>query len=55
MNVEGKFVFVGFTAKGISPQLATPIGLLEPHKIQTGHHMSDCRIAKNSNLLIVLA
>ncbi len=35
MNVEGKFVFVGFTAKGISPQLATPIGLLEPHKIQT--------------------
>ena len=34
MNVEGKFVFVGFTAKGISPQLATPIGLLEPHKIQ---------------------
>ena len=35
MNVEGKFVFVGFTAKGISPQLATPVGLLEPHKIQT--------------------
>ncbi len=35
MNVKGKFVFVGFTAKGISPQLATPIGLLEPHKIQT--------------------
>jgi adenylate cyclase len=34
MNVEGKFVFVGFTAKGISLQLATPIGLLEPHKIQ---------------------
>jgi len=35
LNVEGKFVFVGFTAKGISPQLATPVGLLEPHKIQT--------------------
>jgi len=34
MNVVGKFVFVGFTAKGISPQLATPTGLLEPHKIQ---------------------
>jgi len=34
MNVAGKFVFVGFTAKGISPQLATPTGLLEPHKIQ---------------------
>jgi adenylate cyclase len=35
MNVEGKFVFVGYTAKGIMPQLATPVGLLEPHKIQT--------------------
>ena len=34
MDVEGKFVFVGFTAKGISPQLATPAGLMEPHKIQ---------------------
>ena len=34
MNVKDKFVFVGFTAKGISPQLATPSGLLEPHKIQ---------------------
>lgn len=34
MNVEGKFVFVGFTAKGIMPQVATPVGLLEPHKIQ---------------------
>ena len=34
MNVAGKFVFVGFTAKGISPQLATPTGLIEPHKIQ---------------------
>ena len=34
MNVENKFVFVGFTAKGISPQVATPVGLLEPHKIQ---------------------
>ena len=34
MNVENKFVFVGFTAKGIMPQVATPVGLLEPHKIQ---------------------
>ena len=34
MNVENTFVFVGFTAKGIMPQLATPVGLLEPHKIQ---------------------
>ena len=34
MNVANKFVFVGFIAKGISPQLATPTGLLEPHKIQ---------------------
>ena len=34
MNVENKFVFVGVTAKGVMPQLATPVGLLEPHKIQ---------------------
>ena len=35
MDVENKFVFVGFTAKGIMPQLSTPVGYLEPHKIQT--------------------
>ena len=35
MDVENKFVFVGFTAKGIMPQLAVPNNqLLEPHKIQ---------------------
>jgi len=35
MDVEGKFVFVGFTAKGIMPQIGVPSGqLLEPHKIQ---------------------
>ena len=35
MNVNGKFVFVGVTANGVMPQIATPIGLVEPHKIQT--------------------
>ena len=34
MDVANKFVFVGFTALGISPQLSTPVGYLEPHKIQ---------------------
>jgi adenylate cyclase len=34
LDVAGKFVFVGFTAKGIMQQVATPKGLLEPHKIQ---------------------
>ena len=34
MNVENKFVFVGITANGVMPQIATPVGLLEPHKIQ---------------------
>ena len=34
MNVAVKFVFVGVTANGIMPQVATPVGLLEPHKIQ---------------------
>ena len=34
MKVAGKFVFVGVTANGVMPQVATPVGLLEPHKIQ---------------------
>ena len=34
MDVNGKFVFIGVTAGGVMPQVATPIGLLEPHKIQ---------------------
>ena len=33
-DVFGKFVFVGVTANGVMPQIATPVGLLEPHKIQ---------------------
>lgn len=33
-QVEGKFVFVGVTAAGVMPQLATPSGLLNPHYIQ---------------------
>ena len=35
MNVQDKFVIVGVTANGVMPQLSTPAGLLEPHKIQT--------------------
>ena len=34
LDVANKFVFVGVTANGIMPQIATPVGLLEPHKIQ---------------------
>ena len=34
MNVEGKFVFVGVTAKGVMPQLSTSDGLKNPHMIQ---------------------
>jgi len=34
MDVEGKMVIVGTTAKGILPQVATPKGLLYPHQIQ---------------------
>ncbi|MAL10551.1 MAG: hypothetical protein CMF74_12930, partial [Maricaulis sp.] len=34
MNVKERFVFIGTDAMGIMPQLATPVGLLEPHKIQ---------------------
>ena len=34
LNVQDTFVFIGVTAKSVMPQLATPKGLLEPHKIQ---------------------
>jgi len=34
MDVKNRFVFIGTDAMGIMPQLATPVGLLEPHKIQ---------------------
>ena len=33
-EVENKFVFVGVTAAGVMPQVATPHGLLNPHHIQ---------------------
>ena len=32
--VEGRIVFVGVTAAGISPMVPTPIGLMHPHRIQ---------------------
>ena len=46
MDVEGKFVFVGVTAKGVMPQLATPIGLLEPHYIQAA--LAESLLVQNS-------
>ena len=46
MNVAGKFVFVGVTAPGIMPQVATPVGLLEPHKIQAA--LSESILIENS-------
>jgi adenylate cyclase len=46
MNVSGKFVFIGITAAGIQPQIATPVGLLEPHKIQAA--LSESILIQNS-------
>ena len=46
MDVAGKFVFVGVTAPGIMPQVATPTGLLEPHKIQAA--LSESILIENS-------
>jgi adenylate cyclase len=46
LNVQGKFVFVGITANGIMPQIATPTGLLEPHKIQAA--LSESILIENS-------
>ena len=34
MEVTDKFVFVGVSAKGVMPQIATPVGLLYPHEVQ---------------------
>ena len=34
LDVKDKFVFVGVSAKGIMPQIATPVGLLYPHEVQ---------------------
>jgi adenylate cyclase len=49
MNVAGKFVFVGVTANGIMPQVATPVGLLEPHKIQAA--LSESILIENSPII----
>ena len=46
MDVAGKFVFLGITAPGIMPQVATPDGLLEPHKIQAA--LSESILIQNS-------
>jgi len=46
MDVAGKFVFLGITAPGIMPQIATPAGLLEPHKIQAA--LSESILIENS-------
>ena len=32
--IQDRFIFIGVTAKGVMPQIATPVGLVEPHKIQ---------------------
>jgi adenylate cyclase len=49
MDVAGKFVFVGVTANGIMPQVATPSGLLEPHKIQAA--LSESILIENSPII----
>jgi len=46
MNVANKFVFIGVTANGVMPQIATPVGLLEPHKIQAA--LSESILIQNS-------
>ena len=49
MKVAGKFVFVGVTANGVMPQVATPVGLLEPHKIQAA--LSESILIENSPII----
>ena len=47
--IKNRFVFVGVTAKGVMPQIATPAGLLEPHKIQTA--LSESILIQDSPLI----
>ena len=46
MYVAGKFVFVGVTANGVMPQIATSVGLVEPHKVQAA--LSESILVQNS-------
>jgi adenylate cyclase len=46
MDVTGRYVFVGVTASGVMPQIATPVGLLEPHKIQAA--LAESMLVQNS-------
>lgn len=45
-QVAGKFVFVGVTAAGVMPQIATPDGLLNPHHVQAA--LAESLILPNS-------
>ena len=49
MNVAGKFVIIGVTANGVMPQVATPVGLLEPHKIQAA--LAESILIQNSPMI----
>ena len=63
MDVAGKFVFIGVTANGVMPQIATPVGLLEPHRIQAAlaesiliqdsPYIPDCSLAAEIFIFIV--
>jgi len=49
MDVAGKFVFVGVTAKGVMPQISTPAGLMYPHHIQAA--FAESLINQNSPII----
>ena len=46
MDVKDKYVFIGVTANGVMPQIATPVGLVEPHYIQTA--LAESMLIQNS-------
>ena len=49
LDVAGKFVFVGVTAKGVMPQISTPAGLMYPHHIQAA--FAESLINQNSPII----
>jgi len=46
MDVKDKYVFIGVTANGVMPQIATPVGLVEPHYIQAA--LAESMLVPNS-------
>ena len=50
MDVAGRFVIVGVTAKGVLPQIATPAGLMYPHHVQAA--LAETMVSASSGVVV---